>query len=879
KQLLLTMTMTLPLLAAAAGSPAGNPASQLLWYDKPATNWQRDALPIGNAHMGAMLFGSVERDQIQFNEESLWIGDQDDTGAYQAFGDIFVHVGDVREDFVSCKSDHKYPVNQGIQQTTDNDPDTKWCFGHGGVFPIIWQAKVPDELQKTPLTTYTLTSSRDVPKRDPKAWRFLGSKDKRNWELLDERKDVVEWKSRKLAQSFQFENKTCYPYYRFEFLENQGDGYFSIGEIALGNISLPKNPVQPPPTPVYRRELDIERALHTVTYEKDGVKYRREAFASYPAKVMVFRFTADKPGSLSGMVEIQDAHKGTVTSSSNRIVCSGSLLGYQYKKTPEPYKIVLNYEAELAVLNDGGTVAAEAGNIVFKNADSITLILSAGTDYLQDSRKGWKGETPHAKVAARVDAALKRSWDDLLAEHIRDYQSLFKRVTLDIGSGDSSLPTDIRLDNLRKPGAVDYGLEALLFQYARYLMISTSRPGSLPANLQGKWNNSNRPPWRCDYHSDVNLQMNYWFVDAANLNECFQPFAEWLYSVIPIRREATKKEYGTRGFMMRSENGIFGGATYLWVPGDAAWLAQNIWDHYAFTRDPEYLKTRAYPIMKELCEFWEDFLKEGPNGTLVSPASVSPEHGPKAEGNSYEQQLVYDLFTNFIESSQALGVDESFRAKVEAMRKRLLGPQIGKWGQLQEWAQDRDDPKDQHRHLSHLIAVHPGRQISPLITPKLADAAKVSLNARGDKANGWSRAWKISLWARLLDGDRSYSILNSMMKDMILPNLLDTCPPFQIDGNFGYAAGVCEMLLQSHVGEIQLLPALPKAWPTGNVKGLCARGGFVVDMDWKDGKLIEARITSNLGGTIPVRYGDKVIQLKTKEHGTTILNSQLEAKE
>ncbi|MCX7010684.1 MAG: glycoside hydrolase N-terminal domain-containing protein, partial [Kiritimatiellaeota bacterium] len=320
-------------------------------------------------------------EQIQFNEESLWIGDQDDTGAYQAFGDVFVHVGKVLEDFVSCKSDHRFPVEHGIEASSDGDPDTKWCFGHGGVFPIIWQAKVPNGLQKSPLTTYTLTSARYVPQRDPKAWRFLGSKDGKNWALLDERKDVAVWQSRKLAQSFQFANKTIYPYYRFEFLENHGDSYFQIAEIALGNITLPKNPVQSPPSPVYRRELDIERALHTVTYETDGVKYRREAFASYPAKVMVFRFTADKPGSFSGMVEIQDAHKGTVTSSGNRIVCSGSLQGYQYKKTPEPYKIALSYEAELAVLNDGGTMETEARNILFKNANSITLILSAGTDF------------------------------------------------------------------------------------------------------------------------------------------------------------------------------------------------------------------------------------------------------------------------------------------------------------------------------------------------------------------------------------------------------------------------------------------------------------------------------------------------------------------
>jgi alpha-L-fucosidase 2 len=443
-----------------------------------------------------------------------------------------------------------------------------------------------------------------------------------------------------------------------------------------------------------------------------------------------------------------------------------------------------------------------------------------------------------------------------LAAHVKDYQVLFNRVRLDNGTTDAAiaaLPTSKRLANYKQANAKDPELEVLLFQHARYLMISSSRD-RLPANLQGLWNNNNNPPWRCDYHTDVNVQMNYWFVDQANLSECFRPLAEWLYSVIPVRRDDTRKEFGTkRGWMTRSENGVFGGASYIWVPGDAAWVAQNIWDHYAFTLDKEYLQTRAYPIIKELCEFWEDYLKEGPGGKLISPKSQSPEHGPFAEGNSYEQQLVYDLFTNYIEASQALNVDAEYRKKIMSLRDRLLGPQIGKWGQLQEWMEDLDDPKEDHRHLSHLIAVHPGRQISPLTTPKLAEAAKVSMNARGDEATGWSRAWKISIWARLHDGNRSYNILNGMVRGQIMPNLFDTCPPFQIDGNFGYAAGVCEMLVQSHMGFIHLLPALPDAWQTGSVSGLRARGGFEVDMAWKSGRIVKLTVKSKLGGRCRIR--------------------------
>jgi hypothetical protein len=900
------MTLTLPLLAAA-GSRAGNPASQLLWYDKPATNWEQEALPIGNGRLGAMIFGGTDTESIQFNEDTLWIGDETDTGAYQAFGDLIVDLGGSDRLSVECASGQTSPEEQSVEASIDGDPATKWCVGNNSK-PVIWLRHFPEAMV---VSAYAFTSGGDMPDRDPKSWTLEGSNNGQSWTLLDKRVNEPPFPGRRLRKEYTFANELKFQHYRLTFFEHGSPSHFQVAEIEFGEISnadLYRREVerikQSKPATAYRRELDISRAVHAVTYTRNGVTYRREYFASRPAQAMVFRFTADKPGGYTGTISFADAHKGSISAEGNRLIAKGNLAGYSHSlsgKNPNPYGITLDYEAQAVVLNDGGTVEGKDGQILFSKVNTLTILLDAGTDYVNQRSQNWRGKHPHDAITRRLSEASNTPYDKLLADHIKDYQSLFNRLTLDLGTAPESsrqLPTDLRLAAYRgsvyvaakvsekdgttaEPdikGVADPGLETLLFQYARYLMISSSRPGTLPANLQGLWNNSNNPPWRCDYHSDINLQMNYWFVDAANLNECFQPLAEWLYSVIPVRRDATKKEFGTRGWMMRSENGIFGGATYLWVPGDAAWLAQNIWDHYAFTRDRDYLKTRAYPIMKELCEFWEDFLKEGPGGTLVSPKSVSPEHGAAAEGNSYEQQLVYDLFTNTIEASQALGVDEDFRAKVVAMRQRLLGPQIGKWGQLQEWAQDIDDPKEQHRHLSHLIAVHPGRQISPLTTPELAEAAKVSMNARGDKAQGWSRAWKISIWARLLDGDRSYSILNSMVKEMIMPNLLDTCPPFQIDGNFGYASGVCEMLIQSHMGEIDLLPALPKAWPTGSVQGICARGGFVVDMDWKDGKLTEARITSNLGGTIPVRYGDKVIQLKTETHGSYILNSQLETK-
>jgi len=338
-------------------------------------------------------------------------------------------------------------------------------------------------------------------------------------------------------------------------------------------------------------------------------------------------------------------------------------------------------------------------------------------------------------------------------------------------------------------------------------------------------------------------------------------------SIRPVRRDETRAAFNRRGWICHAENGIFGGSTWKWSKGDAAWVAQNIYDHYRFTLDEEYLRTRAYPLLKELCEFWQDELKELPDGTLVSPNGFSPEHGPNEDGVSFDQELVWDLFTSYIEASEILGKDESFRKDVVSMKQRLLVPKIGRWGQLQEWMVDRDDPKDKHRHLSHMIAVHPGRQLSPLTTPKLAEAAKVSMNARGDGATGWSKAWKINIWARLHDGDRAYKLLSEMLQNNIFDNLYDAHPPFQIDGNFGYASGICEMLMQSHMGEIQLFPALPKIWPTGHVKGIKARGGFELDIYWDEGAMTKALIRSDKGGVCKVR---SAVPLKVRCDGQAV---------
>jgi alpha-L-fucosidase 2 len=725
----------LMLIVVMCFASQGTSARMSLWYDEPAKDWQKEALPIGSGSLGAMIFGDAAKEHIQFNEDTLWIGDEQDTGAYQTFGDLYVDLG------------HKNPEG-------------------------------------------------------------------------------------------------------------------------------------------YRRELDISRAIHRIRYKSNGVTYTRRYFASHPAGVLVFHFTADQKGAYTGIVSLVDAHKAHVTGKKNRIQATGTLEGYVYKGGSNSAKedlscdIVLAYESQLAVLNKGGSIKAENGKIALSEVDSFTIILGAGTDYLNQRAKAWKGPHPHERISSQIEAASTKPFRVLLSDHVRDYRSLFDRLVLDIGQSPdatSKLPTDERL-TLYKAKKPDPDLEEMLFQYARYLMISSSRKGSMPANLQGVWNQSNRPPWRCDYHTDVNIQMNYWFVDQANLSDCFGPLAEWFNSIRAVRKDETKAAFNTRGWITHAENGIFGGSTWKWSKGDAAWVAQNLWDHYAYTLDKDYLRTRAYPIMKELCAFWQDNLKTLDNGTLVSPDGFSPEHGPHEDGVSFDQQLVWDLFTNTIEASEALGVDETLREKLTSMKDRLHGPKIGKWGQLQEWMVDRDDPKDKHRHLSHLIAVHPGRQISPLTTPKFAAAAKVSMNARGDGATGWSKAWKINIWARLHDGDRAYKLLSEQIRGNYYNNLFGFHPPFQIDGNFGYASGLCEMLVQSHMGMIHLMPAVPSIWASGQVKGLQARGGYELDIAWDGGRLTEVvlRGESNDAAPCTIMYGDKIQTMTVSEGGSVTLGASLE---
>ncbi|MEU5725951.1 glycoside hydrolase N-terminal domain-containing protein [Micromonospora sp. NPDC047738] len=602
----------------------------------------------------------------------------------------------------------------------------------------------------------------------------------------------------------------------------------------------------------YRRDLDISRAVAGVSYVDNGIRYTREYFATSPDGVIVSRISADRPGQidLTARVTAPTNRSRAVTASAGRITMTGALDSNG-----------LRYESQLQVVNQGGSrTDGSDGTVSVAGADSVLLILAAGTDYA-NSYPTYRGTAPHERLTAAVDSAAAKGYAALLADHQADYAALFDRVSLDLAGKLPDIPTDQLLGQYgRGSVSADRALEELFFQYGRYLLIASSRPGSLPANLQGVWNNLEAPPWQSDYHLNINLQMNYWPAEMTNLSETAEPLFDYIDSLRKPGRVTARQLYGVeQGWVAHHASNIYGW-TGAWdhpayfFPESGAWFSDQLYDHYRFTLDERYLRQVAYPVMKETAQFWLESLQTDPrDGTLVSTPSRSPELGPATAGASMSQQILWHLFTDLHEAATITG-DTAFVAKADQVLKDLdPGLRIGSWGQLQEWKIDRDDPKETHRHVSHMFALHPGRQISPRTTPELAEAAKVSLNARTDVGTGWSKAWKINFWARLLDGDRAHKLLADQLKSSTLPNLWDTHPPFQIDGNFGATSGITEMLLQSHLGTIDVLPALPSTWRDGRVDGLRARGAFTLGTTWRSGMPTEIRLTSDKGGRATLR--------------------------
>ena len=751
--------------------------SLMLWYNKPAEKWT-EALPIGNGRLGAMVYGGIKKEIIQFNEETLWTGQP-----------------------------HNYTNEAGYQ--------------------VLEQIR----------------------------------------QLLFDGNQI---EAQKLGQK--------------HFMSQP------IGQLSyqpFGNIVLDfpehKNVEN------FNRKLDLKEAITSVSYTVEDVEYKREVFISNPDQALLVHVEASKKNRLNFRVGLNSPHaKYDVTIEGDEIILKGKANHYskEIDKLGIPYpESKLIFEARLKVRNEGGELAIENQNIKVINANSVTLQLVAATSFVnyQDI-----SGNPIKLCESYIDKLNGKSYLEIKNKHIDDFQKLFNRVELDLGKSEiSKRPTNERLISFQKDE--DPSLVSLLYQYGRYLLISSSRAGTQPANLQGIWNNELNPGWDSKYTININTEMNYWLAEITNLSELTDPLIRMVEDLAVTGQNVAKEQYHLNGWVTHHNTDIWRGAAPIdgagwgiW-PSGGAWLSQHLWWHYQFTNDKDYLQNKAYPILKEASRFFAGFLIPDPGNPewLISGPSNSPEIGGMVMAPTMDHQIIRNLFSNTIEAAEILGIDNDFAKMIKEKRDSIAPNLIGKHGQLQEWLIDKDDPNEKHRHVSHLWGLHPGNEIHPSTTPQLAEACKVTLKHRGDGGTGWSRAWKINFWARLLDGDHAFLLLKNLIvpsitqdtemndKGGLYMNLFDAHPPFQIDGNFGATSGITEMLLQSHLRDENgdyfqdILPALPSAFASGKISGIKGRGAFEISIEWQNEVLVSVEVKSLEGNKLNLRYRGKLISQAT----------------